>query len=295
MRRALVLIAVFGAALLGTGLTVAAAAGDDVAARRVEEQKDVIFSLRAEGFTVEVIGEDNDGKQTAAMTVSRHGMLHGGLLAEYIAPATLSDHSLTAKFGTLGELNFEFVPRKCEGGLAFEGSFTFTGENEYIHIDADRAIGSFGEQAFTACGPLGPLDFSKIRRITSDVHLEATAGPSRRGVKRRVEAFEDRSDDGRATVKISAFRSERREGMTVGRGAIVGARHEAFRFNLDAGTATLRPPGPFVGSATLRPGRDGKKIWRGSLRVADIAGGPPIELAGSAFRARLREEQLTEE
>lgn len=121
MRRVLVLITVFVAATLGTGLTVS---GPDAAAGFYEEEKDVIFSLETGGFMVEVIGEDNDGDQSAIITISRHGLSRGGLLAEYIAPATLTDHSLTATFGALGELNFEFKPRKCHGGLTFSGAFT---------------------------------------------------------------------------------------------------------------------------------------------------------------------------
>jgi hypothetical protein len=293
MRRALVLAAVFVLALLAAGLTVGAGSG--AASALVEEEKDVIFSLKAEGFTVEVIGEDNDGEQTASMYISHRGLAKGGLLANYNVPATLTDHSLAAKFGSLGEMNFEFTPRKCHGGLLFTGSFTFTGENHYVQIDADRATGSFVEQAYTACGPLGPIDFSKVRQISSRVHLEATAASAGHGAKRRVEAFDSRADGGHRSVQISAFISEEREGMTLGRGAIVDARPAAFRWNRKAGTATLRPPAPFTGSATLKPGRGGKGIWEGSLRVPVFGGEEPVTLAGPAFHARLRKEYPTEE
>src|ERR1700753_1467544 len=176
MRRALVLTTVLAATLLGTGLTVA---GEPARAPGFyDEAEDVIFSLKADGFTAEVIGEDNDGEQTASLIIARHGYTRGGLLAEDIAPAPLPDHSLTAKFGALGELNFEFKPRKCKGGLAFSGAFHFTGENGYVQIDADRATGSFASNAYSACGPLGPVDFSTIRQITSRVQVEATAPAS---------------------------------------------------------------------------------------------------------------------
>jgi hypothetical protein len=62
-----------------------------------------------------------------------------------------------------------------------------------------------------------------------------------------------------------------------------GAR--AFRWNLETGTATLRPPAPFTGSATFtRHGHDGHGTWKGSLGMP-IFGGESVELAGSAFRA----------
>ena len=291
MRRALVLLSVSAAALLGTGLTLAAAAG----APSPEGPKAVVFSFKAEGFRVEVFAEDNDGEQTAALTISRGRFPRGGLLAEYLAPATLTGHSLAATFGSLGELNFGFKPRKCPGGLAFSGTFTFTGENDYVHIDADHAEGSFLEQILTACGPWGPIKPGQIHRIVSSVRLEASAGSLKQGVARQVEAIEDTDEGGRRTVRITGLVGEEREGMTIGRGAIVRAPRDAFHWNLKAGTATVRPPAPFTGSATLKPGRDGKGIWKGSLRVRDLTGGPPIDLTGSGFHAHLREEELTEE
>jgi hypothetical protein len=295
MRRVLALVSVLGVALLGTGPTPTGASAAPSLEPSPGQQEAVVLALKVEGFWVEVLGEDNDGDQTATLIVSRGRLPRGGPIAEYIAPATLTDHSLTAKFGSLGELNFEFKPRKCRGGLAFSGSFTFTGENGYVHIDADHAEGSFLEQIFTACGPLGPIKPGQVHRIVSTVHLEADTGSLEHGVARRVEAFEDRTEGGRRSVKISAFVGEEREGMTVARGAILRAPREAFRWNLKAGTATLRPPAPFSGSATLKPGPGSKGTWTGSLRVRDITGGPPIELAGPTFHAHLREEHLTEE
>jgi hypothetical protein len=292
MRRALVLITVLLATLLGTGL---AGGGPDSAAAFHEEQEDVIFSLKAEGFTVEVLAEDNDGEQTARMDITRAGLAHGGLLAQYTVPATLTDHSLTAKFGALGELNYEFSPRKCKGGLDFTGSFVFTGENGYIKIEADHATGSYVADAYSACGPLGPVDFSKVRQIDSRLNLLATAGSIKNGTARTVQALETTYEKGPPRVQISGFVGEEREGMTVARGALVGAPLTAFHANRKAGTATLRPPAPFVGSATLRPGRGGKKFWRGSLRLPDIAGGPPIVLTGPDFHASLSKEYPTEE
>jgi hypothetical protein len=79
--------------------------------------------------------------------------------------------------------------------------------------------------------------------------------------------------------------AEEREGMAVARGLQLTAGSDAFRWNLEKGTATLRPPAPFTGSATFtRHGHDGHGTWSGSLGMP-ILGGEPVELAGREFRA----------
>ena len=62
--------------------------------------------------------------------------------------------------------------------------------------------------------------------------------------------------------------------MTVARGVQLAAGAGAFRWNLEKGTATLRPPAPFTGSATFtRHGHDGHGAWKGSLAHADLRWG----------------------
>jgi hypothetical protein len=257
----------------------------------VEEKEDVTFTLPVEGFTVNVFAEDNDGDQTAFLLISR-----GGLLAEYVVPATITDDSLTATFGSLGDLNFHFAPkkgkRKCRGELTFSGSFTFTGENGFVHVDADQAEGSTAEGAFAGCTP--PYEGIGFRHALDGVHLKAIAGSRKHGASRRVAVNEWRRQDGSRSAEISAFLVGEGEGMREARGAIVRGGPAAFRRNLKAGTATLKPPGPFSGWARLVPGPAGKGTWEGSLTVP-ILGGEPIELTGPDFRARLFEEKPFDE
>lgn len=96
-------------------------------------------------------------------------------------------------------------------------------------------------------------------------------------------------DGGRGPHGVSLFAtlSELREGMSVARGVQLRAGSGAFRWNREKGTATLRPPAPFTGSATFtQNGHNGHGIWRGSLGMP-ILGGEPVELAGRAFRASI--------
>jgi hypothetical protein len=236
MHRALVTAGVMLAGLLVAASALAMAAQRPAAEEEfLGEGEGVTFTLPVEGFTVNVLAEDNDGDPTAYLIVSR-----GGLLAEYVVPATVTDDSLTASFGGLGELNYRFAPKKgkrnCRGELTFSGSFTFTGENGYVHADADRVEGSTVEGAFAGCTP--PYEGIGLRRAFDGVHLAAIAGSRKHGASRRVAVNEWRRQDGSRSAEVSAFLVGEAEGMREARGAIVRAGPAAFRRNLKAGTAT---------------------------------------------------------
>jgi hypothetical protein len=290
MRRALVLLSILAAWLLLVAPGLAPAAPRALKPQP-EEQEDLIFGLEADGFAVSVFAEDNDGDQTASLTISRDG-----LSVEYLVPATITDDSVKAKFGALGNLDYSFKPKKakgkCHAGLTFDGTFTFTGENGYVLIDADHAEGGGVEQDYSGCPGRG--GHIVVARSTG-FHLEAIAGSWTHGTARRVQATEYRTRGGRSTVNISAFVREEREGMLIGDGAMVTAPASAFRRNVKAGTATLTPPAPFTGSATLKPGRGGKGIWEGTLQLPSLRGGAPIAFTGPEFGGRVEQEQPYDE
>jgi hypothetical protein len=285
MRRALVLAGVLFAGLLVAVPALSAGAGREV-------ERELAFSLDVEGFGVAVYVSNNDGEVSATMIINR-----GSQVAYYGTPATVTAERVTARFGTLGELDFHFAPKRngsvdCngaeEGEAVFEGTFVFTGENGYIHIEADHAEGSF--QVYPE--PKGCPQKRLARRIVpyhpfySDegATLEARAGSRAKGSVREVSVY-DEGQRGPHKVAVFATLGEVREGMTVARGVQLAAGSGAFRWNLERGTATLRPPAPFTGSATFtRHGHDGHGTWKGSLGMP-ILGGEPVELAGSEFRA----------
>jgi hypothetical protein len=77
---------------------------------------------------------------------------------------------------------------------------------------------------------------------------------------------------------------EKRGRMSVARIAGVRAPASAFAFDQAAGTATVAPPAPFSGSASLQRNADGSKAWAGPLSV-DVLGADPVTLAGPRFKA----------
>ncbi len=285
MRRALVLTGVLCAGLLVAVSALAAGAGREV-------ERELAFGLDAEGFTVRVFVSNNDGDVNATMIVNR-----GPQVAYYSTPAEVTAERVTARFGGLGELDYRFAPKRkgsvdCngaeEGEAVFEGTFDFTGENGYVHIEADRAEGSF--QIYPEPKSCPQKRFA--RRVVpyhpsySDegATLQASAGSRAKRRMREVNVF-DPGRRGPHKVALFATLAEEREGMTVARGVQLTAGSGAFRWNLEKGTATLRPPAPFSGSATFtRHGHDGHGTWKGSLGMP-ILGGEPVELAGSEFRA----------
>lgn len=285
MRRAFVLAGMLVAGLLVAVPPVAAERGREV-------ERELAFALKAEGFTVNVFVSNNDGDVSALMVVNR-----GPQVAYYSTPAKVTAERVTARFGGAGELDYHFAPKRngstsCtgaeEGEAVFEGTFTFTGENGYVHIEADRAEGSFQIYPEPKNCPQKRLARRAMRYHPSysdeGATLQASAGSRAKRTVREVMVFDD-GRHGRHKVAIFATLAEDREGMTVARGVQLTAGSDAFRWNLERGRATLRPPAPFTGSATfVRHGDDGDGAWRGSL-VMPILGGEPVELAGSEFRA----------
>jgi hypothetical protein len=284
MRRVLVL------GMLFAGLFVAVPALAAGAGREVE--RELTFAVDIEGFTAGVFVSNNDGDVSATMILNR-----GPQVAYYSTPAKVTAERVTARFGGLGELDFRFAPKpngsvKCngaeEGEAVFEGTFNFTGENDYVHIEADHAAGSFQiyPEPKTCTQKRVALRAARYHPSYSEegATLEARAVSRPKRTMREVMVF-DAGRPGPHGVFFFAALVEKREGMAVARGVQLTAGSSAFRWNPEKGTATLRPPAPFTGSATFtRHGHNGHGVWRGSLSMP-IFGGEPVELAGREFRA----------
>jgi len=284
MHRALVLAGVFFAGLLVAIPALAVGGGREV-------ERDLVFALEAEGFAVLVSVTNNDGEVSAAIRISR-----GPQVAYYSAPAKVTADRVTARFGSLGEVDYRFAPKpngrvECTGSeraeAVFDGTFAFTGENGYVHFEASHIEGALQiypePRNCTQKRLAGRVVPYHPHYSDEGATMEAVAGSRAEGKIREVSAY----DSGRGSHKIFLFATlaEEREGMTVGRGVQLAAGSGAFRWNLERGTATLRPPAPFTGSATFtRRGHKGHGTWKGSLGMP-ILGGEPVKLAGREFRA----------
>lgn len=172
MRRALVLVLVCGAALLGTGPTSAAAREGPLFKPE--------FRLHADGFLVQLKVE-SDGKHVV-LNLFRHGQS-----AYYETAAQITEDSVKAHFGSLCDLDYTFTPAstpgkgaECAGARAktegtFRGRFDFAGENDYVKFDIGQAHGSFEVFPSAECRKAPPL-----LRPKRDEELTLTATALRR-------------------------------------------------------------------------------------------------------------------
>jgi hypothetical protein len=248
------------------------------------------FKLREGGFLVTV--ESEIGEEKVVLRLDRQGEV-----AYYEAPAKITESSLKARFGQMGELDYTFTPSGRPGFCAeprkgtFEGAFTFTGENEYVKFEADRARGTVSGTTPAGCKKSSRAGASR-RPVTKEAkpkeaEREATlAAHTRRPLPARSLLVLEFVDKGRPQVLFDAFLVEKKEGMMVSRGAVAVGPRSDFTWNLKAGTAHLDPPAPFTGSATYKRRPNGQPVWRGSLR-APVPGAAPIRLTGGEFVAQL--------
>jgi hypothetical protein len=257
----------------------AAASAAEAPIRRVE------LEFRADGFHVMVKNEVTEEK--VELTFFRHGEV-----AYYLVPAEITEDSVKARFGQLGELDYTFIPARsgdCSG--VYEGTFDFTGENEYVSFEVGRVRGTLDGPATKTCKPPGGHQVRMHADTeTEEAHAveeEATllAHTARPLPVRSLVVFEGEVKH-RRHVFFSGFEYDEEEGMTIARGAQTAGPPRDFTWNLKAGTAWIAPPAPFSGSATFRRRPGGHSAWSGSLRVP-VLGGQPMRLACGAFKAQL--------
>jgi len=294
MRRALVLISVFGAALLGTGLPLAQAVPPSLGISEVSRES-IRFDFHRGPFLVyaEMLGPGN----RIALTVIRDGAS-----ATYATKPHFEGRTVRARFGRLGSLDLTFTPtpgkvKRCDTIVDAQGVFTgrleFTGEHHYIHFDIDRvrgehtSAGSCSSSRPVLASPrrASPRPWAALRGEEGEATLTARAPVPRGGDALTVTM--ERGIEGGFRGVIAAFRFEHGEGMEVIRGAVNGIGRNRFKWDLDAGTASLRPPAPFTGTATLSRAADGTRRWSGSLRVP-ILGSSPLLLTGPRWNVGLR-------
>jgi hypothetical protein len=215
---------------------------------------------------------------------------NGGAI--YSAPANVSETSIQANLGMLGEIAVTFHPSgqqrkvrsKCgrkpvsfDSGY-YEGTIAFHGEQGYTSVDATKASGNLGFLIDLLCPGISGQ----------------TGGPFLPGAQ--LDAFADGSPDGphlkviknrpSAPAHFEAGVSEVHEGVSIGRFVEEIESAGTFVFDPKVQTATVNPPAPFSGSARFRRAAKPANRWSGNLTV-DLPGRPSVRLTGSGDRASL--------
>jgi hypothetical protein len=262
------------------------------------KNRQISADLHAGGFKVGLEALESEGKSSAILYLSR-----GDQFAEYVAPATFTESTVEAKFGSLGELDYSFTPKssgdaECFGAqgsqVGLSGTFDFTGEHGYVHIDAGHASGYYTvEPEPSGCGARRADRRATARAVPFQQYvgdgatLAVSTKPKKRaGKDRRLGISVDRGKTSKQ-ADVTAVLGEAGQGLTSVRGVMLTAPARAFEWDFGAYTATVAPPAPFSGTAKLvhRPG--GSSSFLGSLRVPILGESKPVRMAGQGFRPKL--------
>jgi hypothetical protein len=241
------------------------------------------------GYSLFVLGAPAHKGQPANVAIFVQGKRGG---AFYDARATVTEASMRANFGALGEIAVTFQPsgqakrvRPSCGGKSFafdsgsyEGTIRFNGEEEFTSAEATSAKGDLGFLLDLLCpgisgGSGGPF--------LPGAELNAYAGASRQSA--HVKVVKNRPS---AAAHYEADVSEVHEGVSIGRFASVVEPAGTFVFDSKVQTATLHPSAPFSGIGRFNRAANPANRWSGDLTV-DLPGRAGVELTGSADRAKL--------
>lgn len=237
------------------------------------------------GYSIFVSGLlARDGKHsTVDISAYKH---HMGV--SYRAPAVVTETSMHAILGELGEISVEFERtgqakvvggnrRNCGPPVSFDsGSFVgridFHGEEGFTEVEATSAPGAVG----LFCGSFGTGRTNFKSRGAELFVRNPGLGPAFDVVKQRPGAV----------ARFEAGISEYRESIVIDRTLTADIAPGAFRYDQRLQTATLQPPAPFSGTATFDRHRRVNRRWQGDLTV-DLPGHADVPLVGPTLRAYL--------
>lgn len=236
------------------------------------------------------------------------GVTHGsstprsGSSTTYVARGTAGPNGIHANFRQFGRVDVKFhptaeaargLPPDCFGGTTgaatvpgyFTGTVDFRGQGGYTVGHASRVKGEVvlppTEQCPLVAGGANPLledpsaelPPSKTRMTLAALDKAGTGGLL--FVARRA---------GKAGFYAERFGTVGRIGLLSYDYAL--APRSTFTSDPQVSFGTVRPPKPFVGSATLSRGPDGKRSWTGDL-AATFPGGETVPLTGTEFHTTL--------
>lgn len=230
------------------------------------------------GYTLYVIAEPSRAGRSASLAISA---IAGGKGAFYKVPATVTETSMQADLGELGEISVTFQrtnqPTNVHCGKEtihldsgqYEGKIDFHGEEGYTSVEATTASGVL------SCGY--SISFSAGRPRGAELYVRNPAlGPGLSVRKRRPGA----------AARIVAWTDEYSNGISIERFARMRMPGADFRYDRRLRTATVSPPAPFAGSAHFDLGKKAGQRWSGDLTV-DLPGRAGTPLTGPTLRATL--------
>lgn len=206
-------------------------------------------------------------------------------LVSYEVKGKVTRKGLKVRFGRLGLIDVAFTPTKtlsstepsegCTGEprTLHEGTFTgtidFTGERNYVRIEASQVEGAMSVISEWQC-PEEPTPLARTARPLALSSRSEEKAASLLAFGSRCSctfAAGLHFSKGKARSIFYGFKGESRKGMEIVRAIVARAGASAFVVDLMAGTATVRPPRPFRGQATLKRGLGDHPLWRSTIRM----------------------------
>jgi hypothetical protein len=209
----------------------------------------------------------------------------------YAAPATVTETSIQANLGELGEIAVAFRPTgqarkvrsRCGGrpvsidSGSYEGTITFHGEEGYTELDATSAPGNIDFLVDSLCGVSVGGGTGGSQRPGAELHIRnPQLGPE-------LTAIKDRPD-GAALIGVGV--SEYNNEISIHRSVSLSIPTSGFTYDRLLQTATLSPPAPFSGTGQFDRTKKGSKRWSGDLMV-DMPGREGVPLTGPLLRPTL--------
>jgi hypothetical protein len=209
----------------------------------------------------------------------------------YSAPATVTETSIQANLGELGEISVTFHPsgqlttaRPSCGGKSlsfdagnYEGTIDFHGEEGYTEVEATSVPGDIDFWLNVFCpafggggGSGGFLPGAELRVRNPQLGPEFSVTKSRPS----------------APAHFGVVVSEYVNGISIKRFVDKPLPPGTFRYDRRLRTATLHPPAPFAGTGRFVRSKKAGKRWSGDLTV-DMPGRADVPLTGSALRTTL--------
>lgn len=247
------------------------------------------FTVKASnGYSLFVFGAPAREGKPAAAVILVTGKTDG---AFYSAPATVTETSIQADLGVLGEIAVTFHPSgqartvrsKCGGKPVsfddgnYEGTIDFHGEEGYTAVETSAARGDLGFLIDIVCpGISGASGGPLLPGAELSIDERARFSPNLKVVKNHP--------GGRAHFEASVF--EKRNGVSSERFTRMIAPANTFLYDTRVQTATVRPPAPFSGTGHFRRTAKPANRWTGDLTV-DFPGRSNVKLTGGDLRVSL--------
>lgn len=225
------------------------------------------------------------GRPGSVQIVARKGQMS----VSYSAPASVTETSMEAHLGALGEIAVSFHPSgqpttsKCAGrkievmGGSYEGVIAFHGEEGYTEFEATSVPGDFRPLLAAVChSGVGSGGASPNPRSAELFIRNPALGPQFSVTKVGPASS--------AHFFVEVF--EYNAGISIQRFASLEMPAGSFRYSLNLQTATVRPQAPFSGVAHFDRRKKANRRWSGDLAI-DMPGRSDAALTGHQLRAGL--------